>query len=97
MSKKTIVVCDIQNIEHLFHYRYGPQSDFLGYIDKYCTFKPFSFSIKEAIIQHCQSNQIVENISDSGHAFLRLGERSLFCPSARRIAEQKSDCAPLPV
>ena len=32
---KIIVVCDYNNIQSLFHCRYGHDADFSGYIDKF--------------------------------------------------------------
>lgn len=85
----SIVVCDILNIEHLFYYRYGPISDFAGYIDKYSTYKPYSFSIKESIIAHCQTNEIFAGISESSHRFMILVVSKLFEIGRLRVRNLK--------
>lgn len=44
---KVILVCDIENIRNIFKARYGAQTDFNGYIDKFYSHSIFTYSIKE--------------------------------------------------
>ncbi|MEZ4828588.1 MAG: hypothetical protein R3C61_20230 [Bacteroidia bacterium] len=53
---KVIFVGDIYNIRSIFHARYGQNSDFSGYIDKFYAHQIFYFNNTEAI------NDIVEQI-----------------------------------
>ncbi|MBJ6110778.1 hypothetical protein JAO73_17270 [Hymenobacter sp. BT523] len=41
---KVIFVCDIQNIRNIFHTRYGTDTDFTGYIDKFFSQEVYFFS-----------------------------------------------------
>ncbi|PQJ10929.1 hypothetical protein CJD36_013240 [Flavipsychrobacter stenotrophus] len=69
--QRVIAVCDIENIKHLFEYRYGPNSDFEGYIEKYYTYVPFDFSILSAIIAFCEGQPILsQNLDEDGKAVL---------------------------
>lgn len=44
-----ITVGDMNNIESIFHHRYGEKTEFKGYFDKFFTVKPYIFDNKEAI------------------------------------------------
>jgi hypothetical protein len=46
---KVIFVCDIQNIRNIFHSRYGGETDFSGYIDKFFSQEIFYFNNGNAI------------------------------------------------
>lgn len=52
---KVIFVCDINNVEHLYKYKYGLNADFEGYIEKFYSFEPFHFSINDAVIDFCST------------------------------------------
>lgn len=43
-----IVVCDIKNIRNIFHHKYGTDTDFTGYIDKFYSKQIFEFDIRDA-------------------------------------------------
>ncbi|MBE2288885.1 MAG: hypothetical protein IAE95_04980 [Chitinophagaceae bacterium] len=57
---KVILVCDVDNVKHIFEHRYGPKCDFNGYIEKYYTYDPFLYSIQSAITMFCTSSEISE-------------------------------------
>ena len=40
---KVIISCDIENIKNIFHHKYGAETDFEGYIDKFYSKKVYSF------------------------------------------------------
>ncbi len=44
---KIILVCDFNNIKHIFQHRYGKKVDFGGYINKFYSTHPFSYNNKE--------------------------------------------------
>jgi hypothetical protein len=44
-----IFVCDIDNIQSIFHHKYGLETDFNGYIDKFCSKAIFEFSNQNTI------------------------------------------------
>ena len=46
---KIIIVCDLENIENIFHHLYGQNTDWVGYIDKFYSVEPFHFSNLDAI------------------------------------------------
>ncbi|MBN2615966.1 MAG: hypothetical protein JXR71_09765 [Bacteroidales bacterium] len=58
---KVIVVCDIDNIRNIFHHRYGANTDFNGYIDKFFSVDVFHFSIKQEIKNEISS--LLDSIS----------------------------------
>lgn len=46
---KIILVCDIQNIRRIFRNRYGQDTDFSGYIDKFYSRRVFEFDNKQVL------------------------------------------------
>ena len=44
---KVLLVCDFENIRSIFHHFYGLETDFKGYISKFSSHKPYSYSLKE--------------------------------------------------
>lgn len=48
---KVIFVCDISNIRNIFHAKYGADTDFSGYIDKFYSTEVFSFNNIKATIE----------------------------------------------
>ena len=69
---KVIVVGDLANIDKLYKYRYGPDSDFEGYIEKFFTYEPFNFSITDAIIEHCKTDLALTDIDDANRNMMIL-------------------------
>lgn len=61
---KVIIVGDYDNIKNIFHHKYGKNTDFDGYIDKFFTLSPYFFDNKKAMWNAI--NNIVEKtkISD---------------------------------
>ncbi|MFP9113827.1 P-loop NTPase fold protein [Flavobacterium sp. RHBU_3] len=53
---KVIFVCDIENIRKIYHHKYGFEVDFLGYIDKFYSIRPFEFDnrtyVRESIVAY---------------------------------------------
>lgn len=58
---KVIFVCDIQNIRNIFHSRYGADTDFTGYIDKFFSKEIHFFSNESAIAKYVDS--VVDTIN----------------------------------
>ncbi len=46
---KIVLVCDIENIRNLFHSKYGVNTDFSGYIDKFYSSEIFYFDNKQIV------------------------------------------------
>ncbi|MBD0366733.1 MAG: NTPase KAP, partial [Flavisolibacter sp.] len=46
---KVIIVCDINNIKYIFRAKYGQQTDFSGYIDKFFSNEVFYFDNREIL------------------------------------------------
>lgn len=46
---KIILVADVQNLKSIFHHKYGEQTDFNGYFDKFFTVEIFQFKNEEII------------------------------------------------
>lgn len=67
---KVILVCDIHNIKIIYEHKYG-KADFEGYIEKFYTYEPFHYSLKNAIIDFCKKTTL-ENIDESGHIVFSL-------------------------
>ncbi|SFO84741.1 KAP family P-loop domain-containing protein [Chitinophaga sp. YR627] len=44
-----ILVCDIENIKHIYHHKYGPKVDFHGYVDKFYSYDIFYYSNMDAV------------------------------------------------
>lgn len=80
-----IVVGDIRNIQSIFHHRYGEQTEFGGYFDKFFTVSPFEFDNSKAITERipqlllrirCEDPELKEAIGKGGIT-KRLMERVL--------------------
>jgi hypothetical protein len=56
---KVIFVCDIHNIRNIFHSRYGAETDFTGYIDKFYSQEVYHFNnsagVKSTIVEFLNS------------------------------------------
>lgn len=48
---KIILVADVQNLKSIFHYKYGEQTDFNGYFDKFFSVEVFQFKNEEIIVK----------------------------------------------
>ena len=46
-----IIVGDIDNLRNIFHHRYGAETDFWGYFDKFFTVEPYYFNNKKAVAE----------------------------------------------
>ncbi len=46
---KVIIVGDIDNIQNIFHHKYGAKTDFRGYINKFFSSRPFNYDNKKQI------------------------------------------------
>lgn len=48
---KVMVVCDINNLRHLFAHQYGTSTDFCGYIDKFYSINVYNFNLKGDVVK----------------------------------------------
>lgn len=55
-----IVVADIRNLQSAFHYKYGAQTEFWGYFDKFFTVRPYLFDNERAIAERIP--YLIQNI-----------------------------------
>jgi hypothetical protein len=53
---KVIIVGDISNVENIFQHKYGPKTDFRGYINKFFSSKPFHYNNQQQISFFIESN-----------------------------------------
>ena len=66
----TILVCDINNIRNTFHHRYGSDTDFTGYIDKFYSKQIFEFDIREHF--RCKLNVFLSPLNNNNSSFYGL-------------------------
>lgn len=45
-----VIVCDIDNIRNIYHHKYGMNTDFTGYIDKFYSKQIFNFDIRSEFV-----------------------------------------------
>ena len=69
---KIILVMDYEIARHLFHYFYGKEANYEGYMNKFLNTLPFSYSIKEEA--HRQVRQKILDICKTG-VFLSLDQK----------------------
>lgn len=60
---KIIIVCDYDNLHRIFCHRFGPSTDFAGYIDKFFSNHIFRYNNAEAIKGYI--NHFAEELSDN--------------------------------
>lgn len=46
---KIVSICDISNIETIYHHVYGEKTDFLGYISKFSNSRPYNYSLSDKL------------------------------------------------
>lgn len=69
---KIIIVCDIDEIKNFYHYKYGPNANFQGYIEKFCSSKFHRFSIEEAVINFINNKLSINYLSEDSKVVLNL-------------------------
>lgn len=76
-----IVVADYRNLKNFFHHKYGMETDFSGYMDKFFTISPYYFDNKKAVFDRIEEiSKSIKNeepnlnsaIGDSGYIKLFL-------------------------
>ena len=55
---KIIIVCDIENIRHIFRHKYGAKTDFEGYMNKFYSTETFHFDNKEVYLELIRSFKV---------------------------------------
>jgi hypothetical protein len=82
---KIIIVADYTNLKSIFHHKYGSQTDFSGYMDKFFSISPYYFDNKKATLDMIdQISKSIKNedsnlssaIGDGG--YIKLFVRYLF-------------------
>jgi len=61
---KIILVCDIDSIKQYYHHKYGVNSNFRGYIDKFCSTKFYRFSIDEMVENFCKNDIRISELDE---------------------------------
>jgi len=44
-----VIVADYTNLKNFFHHKYGMETDFSGYVDKFFTISPYYFDNKKTV------------------------------------------------
>jgi hypothetical protein len=57
-----IIVADYSNIKNIFHHKYGAETDFSGYADKFFSISPYYFDNRKAVINTV--DEIVKSIKN---------------------------------
>lgn len=82
---RVVLVGDVDNIRHIFHHKYGQETDFRGYFDKFFTIGPYELNNERAILNWIQS-QMVASIDhddslkvsmESNSGYLRMSLEAL--------------------
>lgn len=81
---KVMFICDIENVEKIFHHFYGREADFYGYISKFFDTKPYRFD-NYAAMSHYIENWCNINLKSRG--YMVHGE--LLCLTLRILALYK--------
>lgn len=61
---KIVTVCDLDNIEKIYHHLYGQDTDFTGYINKFYTDKEFNYSLTDKLSQYIMDNLIDSDLKE---------------------------------
>lgn len=59
---RIILVCDYHNLRHIFHHKFGPETQFDGYISKYYSTNVFEYSNAHVV------NKLIEEINQTAHS-----------------------------
>lgn len=69
---RIIIVCDIDSIERYYCHKYGTNSNFSGYIEKFCSNHFYRLSNLDAIRQYCYNLSSFEDLSHESIKVLSL-------------------------
>ena len=78
-----ILAGDIANIKHIFHHKYGEETDFQGYFDKFASTRPYVFDNTVAVIDWIETAMIGsvrrddtlrDSLGSSGYLRIQLEE-----------------------
>lgn len=64
--EKVILVCDINNIKHIYHHFYGKNVDFFGYINKFYSSEVYEYSNKN-YVKYFEEDFKFNSFSDPEH------------------------------
>ncbi|MDD3066354.1 MAG: P-loop NTPase fold protein [Candidatus Gracilibacteria bacterium] len=97
---KIIIVADFKNLRSIFHHRYGEETDYCGYFNKYYSFEIFQFKNEEIIretVDEIISKFIVEDpklkdaMSVRNHGFMALILKDILLKSLNLSGKEKLD------
>ncbi len=72
---KVIIVGDYENIKKIFHHKYGEDTDFQGYMDKFFSIRPYEYLNTKAILSKLDyfTSQVLELKKERGSFDEQLG------------------------
>lgn len=94
---KIILVGDVKNIKNIFHHKYGVDTDFNGYFDKYFSIGVYLFNNDKALIDNLdkiilnikyKDTEFINAMSGNGHINLFLAEilrQAIFIKSKNKL------------
>jgi hypothetical protein len=90
---KVILVCHLENIESIFHHKYGENTDFNGYIDKFYSEEIFEFNNIDAIDVYLEKLelQIPDYVLDIFRFLLRCFSNKTNMTTRQLIKNEKFD------
>ncbi len=71
---KVIFVCDIENIRNIYKHKYGVETDFNGYIDKFYSRELFKFNAKEIIDDYLKQILETVTVNEGEHILSKFGQ-----------------------
>lgn len=69
---KIILVCDLKNIESIYHHFYGNEVDFFGYINKFYSKEPYNYSNEDYYLFFEKNFKTSEHSSEIHISFLKF-------------------------
>jgi len=93
---KIILVADVQNLRSIFHCKYGEQTDFNGYFDKFFSEEIFEFKNEEIIEKYVDKiisrfqagNKLSQSLQDK-HYFLQIILKDILLKSLKLDGKEK--------
>ena len=74
---RVVLVGDYENLRKIFHHKYGPDTDYRGYMDKFYSSEPYNLNIHNLISERVVE-EIVSNFKCSNELKASLGVGGIF-------------------
>lgn len=86
-----IIVADYSNLKYFFQHKYGPETDFSGYMDKFFTISPYYFDNKKAVFDKVE--EITKSIkNEDPNLSISIGDSGYIKLFIWHIFSQAIDC-----